>query len=101
MHRFFLWKWQLEGRGVLLVFAVGPSLKLKAILNLSTVIIYRILGQEGDLFLREQLDLLACGFELFEGVVAAEVLSDEELEAVLDLALLSQGDAATDARSAD
>jgi hypothetical protein len=88
LHGFFLWKRQLESRGILLVLAIGPSLKLKAILHLSAVIIGRILGQEGDLLLREQLDLLAGGFELFEGVVTAEVLSDEELKAVLDFALL-------------
>jgi len=47
------------------------------------------------------LNLLAGGLQLLKLVLAAEEVTDEELKAVLDLGLFSDGDVATDARPAD
>ena len=70
-------------------------------MDFGAVVVDWIFGQESDLVLVEQLDLPAGGLELLEGVLAAEVLANEDLEAVLDLGLLGGRDVAADPRSAD
>ena len=49
----------------------------------------------------EQLYLPAGGLKLLKRVLAAEVLANEDLEAVLDLGLLRGRDVAADSWSAD
>ena len=83
------------------LIAVAPRFKFETIPNFGAIIVSGVLREQSDLLFGEQTNLFASSLELFEGMVTAEELADEELKAVLDLRLLGHRDAAADSRAAN